>query len=578
MVNLTIDGRQIQVNDGSTILQAAQKLNIKIPTLCYHPDQAVKANCRICMVEVEGRKRLTPACATPVSEGMKVITNSQKIRKVRKNILELILSHHPQDCLKCARSGNCELQTITQEMGYDREPRYSQANRGMGMDTSSPSITRDPSKCIACRRCEYACSQIQTVNALTKEHRGFNSVVTTSYNLPLAETVCVNCGQCLQACPVGALTVHDDRETVWQAIADPTKETIAQVAPAVRITLGEALGENPGTISTGRLVTAMKQLGFDKVFDTDFSADLTIMEEATELLIRLQNGGTLPMITSCSPGWIKFCETFYPDLLPNLSSCKSPQGMFGALIKTYYPEINGKNHDNIYSVSVMPCTAKKFEAKRPELGRNGNPDVDAVLTVQELAKMIKSAGLDFQNMEETPFDDPFGLGSGAGEIFGVTGGVMEAALRTVYEVVTNEELVNVDFTTVRGFEGIKEATIQVGNLPVKVAVAHGLGNARILMDAIRNGKADYHFIEIMACPGGCIGGGGNPIKNWQKMAYRYESVYQEDVNMPIRKSHKNPAIDMIYKEYLGTPNGHKAHELLHTHYTPRGQFNELLNK
>lgn len=572
MVNLTIDGRPVQVEEGSTILAAAQKLNINIPTLCYHPDQAVKANCRICVVEIEGQKNLSPACAMPVSEGMEVKVNSLKARKARKNILELILAHHPQDCLKCARNGSCELQTIAADMGYDQEPRYPHAVRGMGKDMSSPSIVRDPAKCIACRRCEYACSEIQTVHALTKENRSFDSVITTAYNRPLGETVCVNCGQCLQACPVGALTVHDDRDEVLEAIGDDTKEVVAQVAPAVRITLAEALGEDPGTISTGRLVTAMKQLGFDKVFDTDFTADLTIMEEGTELLIRLQSGGTLPMITSCSPGWIKFCETFYPDLIPNLSTCKSPQGMFGALIKTYYPEQTRKNPDDIYSVSIMPCTAKKFEAKRPELGRNGRPDIDTVLTVQELAKMIKSAGIAFDTLEETPFDQPFGLGSGAGEIFGVTGGVMEAALRTVYEVVTNQELQNVDFTAVRGFEGIKEATVQVGDIPVKVAVAHGLGNARRLMDAIRAGQAEYHFIEIMACPGGCIGGGGNPIKNWRKMADRFEAVYKEDIAMPVRKSHKNPAIDMIYKDYLGQPSGHKAHELLHTHYTPRSPF------
>lgn len=576
MVNLTIDGKPVQVEEGATILEAAQKLDINIPTLCYHPDQAVKANCRICVVEVVGERNLSPACATPVVEGMEVKANSVKARKVRKNILELILAHHPQDCLKCARSGNCELQTIAQDMGYDQEPRYTHAVRGCGQDTSSPSIVRDPAKCISCRRCEYACSQIQTVNALTKENRGFASVVTTAYNRPLADTVCVNCGQCVQACPVGALTVHDDREEVWQALANPNQEVVVQVAPAVRVTLAEALGEEPGVISTGRLVTALKRLGFDKVFDTDFSADLTIMEEGTELLIRLQSGGTLPMITSCSPGWIKFCETFYPDLIPNLSSCKSPQGMFGALIKTYYAETQRKSPDDIYSVSIMPCTAKKFEAKRPELGRNGKPDIDTVLTVQELAKMIKSAGINFQTIEESDFDGPFGLGSGAGEIFGATGGVMEAALRTVYEVVTNKELENLDFTAVRGFEGIKEATVQVGDIPVKVAVAHGLGNARKLMDAVRAGQADYHFIEIMACPGGCIGGGGNPIKNWRKMAHRFNAVYQEDKALPVRKSHKNPIIDMIYKEYLGEPSGHKAHELLHTSYTPRGQFNELL--
>lgn len=576
MVTLTVDGHYVEVEDGATILDAAKKVGINIPTLCYHPDQAVKANCRICVVEVEGMNRLAPSCAQPAENGMVVHTHSPRAQKARKNILELILSHHPQDCLKCARSGNCELQTITQEMGFSEEPRYPWAERGHGIDNSSPSITRDPSKCIACRRCEYACSEVQTVHALAKEGRGFASVVSTSYGKPLAETTCVNCGQCVQACPVGALIVHDDRDVVWDAIHDRTKEVVVQVAPAVRITLAEALGEAPGTISTGRLVTALKGLGIDQVFDTDFSADLTIMEEGTELLLRLKTGGTLPMVTSCSPGWIKFCEEFYPDLIPNLSTCKSPQGMFGAVLKTYYAEKLGKKPQDIFSVSVMPCTAKKFEAKRPELGRDGYQDIDAVLTVQELARMIKSQGLDFKNLPETPFDNPFGLGSGAGEIFGATGGVMEAALRTVYEVVTGQDLANVEFTAVRGFEGIKEATVQVGDLPVKVAVAHGLGNARKLMDAVRAGTADYHFIEVMACPGGCIGGGGNPIKNWHKMAYRFEAVYKEDRNLPIRKSHKTPEINMIYRDFLGEPNGHKAHELLHTHYTPRGQYNELL--
>ena len=572
MVTLTINGQQVKVTEGATILDAAKAINIKIPTLCYHPDQAVKANCRICVVEVEGQRTLVPACAYPVSEGMVVKTHSPLVQRVRKNILELILSHHPQDCLKCSRSGHCELQDICYDLGFDREIRYDHEVRGYGKDLSSPAIVRDPAKCIACGRCEYACGEIQTVHALTKEHRSFQSVITTAYNQPLGQTVCINCGQCVQACPVGALTVHSDEDHVWNVIEDNKQEVVAQVAPAVRITLAEAMGEAPGTVSTGRLVTALKQLGFDKVFDTDFTADLTIMEEGTELLGRLQNNGVLPMITSCSPGWIKFCETFYPDLLPNLSSCKSPQGMFGALLKTYYAEKTQKDPKAIFSVSIMPCTAKKFECKRPELAHDGIADVDVVLTVQELARMIRANGIDFRNLPETPFDDPFGLGSGAGEIFGVTGGVMEAALRTVYEIVTKEELKDIEFTAARGFAGIKEATVQVGDLPVKVAVAHGLGNARKLMDAIREGKADYHFIEVMACPGGCIGGGGNPIKNWAKMDARLDAVYQTDRSLPLRKSHENKAVLELYEEFLTAPNSHKAHELLHTTYIDRSDI------
>lgn len=566
MINLTINGQRIAAEEGSTILEAAKKLHIKIPTLCYHPDQAVKANCRICVVEVKGQRILVPACGYPVSEGMEVETHSPLVRKVRKNILELILSHHPQDCLKCSRCGTCELQEIAYDLGFHQEPRYDHDVRGMGIDDSSPSILRDPAKCIACGRCEYACSEIQTVHALTKEHRSYESVITTAYNKPLAETVCVNCGQCVQACPVGALTVHEEEDVVWDVIEKGGKEVVAQVAPAARITLAEALGEDPGVVSTGRLVTALKQMGFHKVFDTNFTADLTIMEEGTELLGRLENHGVLPMITSCSPGWIKFCETFYPELIPNLSSCKSPQAMFGALLKTYYADKIGKKPEDIYSVSIMPCTAKKFEAKRPELGRDGYADIDIVLTVQELARMIRSHGIDFENLEETPFDDPFGLGSGAGEIFGATGGVMEAALRTVYEIVTEKPLASLDFHEVRGFEGIKTATVQMGDTAVNVAIAHGLGNARKLMDAVKEGKARYHFIEVMACPGGCIGGGGNPVKNWKKMEHRVQAVYNTDLHLPLRKSHENPAVKQLYHDFLGKPNSTIAHRLLHTHY------------
>jgi len=484
------------------------------------------------------------------------------------HILELIMARHAQDCLHCKRSGSCELQDISENMHFVKTPRYPYRARSTAVDESSSCIMRTASKCIACGRCEYACNEVQTVHAISKVNRGFEVNYVPTYDRPLGESVCVGCGQCVQVCPTGALTIADENDIVWNTIGTG-KTIVAQVAPSVRINLAEALDENPGTLSTGRLVTAMKRMGFDTIFDTDVSADLTIMEEGTELLERLKNGGVLPMITSCSPGWIKFCETYYPDMIPNLSTCKSPQQMFGALIKTYYTKKIGKDPQDILSVSVMPCTAKKFEAKRPEMGRDGYRDIDAVITVQELARMIRAAGIDFESLPATPFDDPFGIGTGAGEIFGATGGVTEAALRTVYELVTGETLDDIDFEQVRGFEGIKDASIRIGDMDLKVAVAHGLGNARKLMDAVREGKADYHFIEIMACPGGCIGGGGNFLRTWKKMKPRLEAVYIEDRNMLVRKSHENPAVQALYKEFLGEPNGNKSHELLHTSYTDR---------
>jgi len=569
MIRLTIDGLPAEVEEGATLMDAAKKLDIHIPTLCFHPDQDVKANCRICLVELEGNKLLVPACSYPAENGMKMRTHSPKVRRARRNILELILARHAQDCLHCDRSGTCELQAVAEEMHFVKIPRYPYVARSDESDNSSPSIVRNAAKCINCGRCEYACSQVQTVHALSKVGRGFEVQFRPAYGRTLADSICVNCGQCVQACPTGALTIRDDTQVVWHAFAVPEKLVVAQVAPAVRITLAEALGEQPGSISTGRMVSAMKRVGFHKVFDTDFTADLTIMEEGTELLARIKNGGVLPMITSCCPAWIKFCETFYPDLLPNLSSCKSPQQMFGALLKTYYAEKTGKKPEDILSVSVMPCTAKKFEETRPELGRNGMRDVDAVITVQELARMIRSAGIRFDTLPDTPFDAPFGLGTGAGEIFGSTGGVMEAALRTVYEVATGKPLENLDIKAVRGLEGVKEASVPMNGMTVKVAVTNGLGNARKIMDLVRAGKADYHFIEIMACPGGCIGGGGNPIKNNTKMKPRLEAVYRLDKELPLRKSHENPAVKALYEEYLGEPNGHRPHALLHTGYVNR---------
>ena len=569
LAQVTIDGKVVTVPVGTTVLAAAKQADIYIPTLCDHPDQAPKGNCRICLVEIDGVRLPQPACEAQVRDGMVVNTNSATIRKIRSTVLELIIAHHPLNCLYCYRNGLCDLQTVAQNLNYTTQPRFIPAVHDDAPDLSSPSIIRDPSKCIVCGRCEFVCSNIQTVHALAKEGRGFETVYKPAFGKLLGETVCVNCGQCVQVCPVAAIRVHDDTPQVWDAIADTKHKVIAQVAPSVRITIAEALGEAPGTISTGRLVTALKSLGIDIVFDTDVSADLTIMEEGTELISRLQNGGTLPMITSCCPGWVKFCETFYPELLPNLSSCKSPQGMFGALIKTFYADKLGVQPDDLFSLSVMPCTAKKFEAGRPELGRDGRPDVDGVITVQELAHMIKSSGLNFATLPETKFDDPFGLGTGAGEIFGTTGGVMEAALRTVYEVVTGKPLEKIDFVECRGFAGIKEAVVPMGDLTVKVAIAHGLGNARKLMDAVKRGETDYQFIEIMACPGGCIGGGGNPIKDWNKMAQRFDAVYTLDEELPVRKSHENPAVIALYDQFLGQPNSHRAHELLHTAYQDR---------
>ena len=569
MIKLTIDGLPVEVENGATLLEAAGKLDIHIPTLCFHPDQNVKANCRICLVEMEGNKLLVPACSYPAENGMSIRTHSPKVRRARRNILELILARHAQDCLHCDRSGTCELQAVSEEMHFVKEIRYPYVARSDEKDDSSPSIRRNSAKCIDCGRCEYICSEVQTVHALSKVGRGFEVQFRPAYGRPLSESICVNCGQCVQACPTGALTIRDETQIVWHTFAEPGKTVVAQVAPAVRITLAEALGEPPGSISTGRLVTAMKRVGFHKVFDTDFTADLTIMEEGTELLSRINSGGVLPMITSCCPAWIKFCETFYPEFIANLSTCKSPQQMFGALLKTYYAEKIGKRPEDILSVSVMPCTAKKYEENRPEMGRNGIRDIDAVITAQELARMIRSAGIRFDTLPDTPFDDPFGLGTGAGEIFGSSGGVMEAALRTVYELATGKALHSLDFKVLRGLEGVKETSVDLGGTLVRVAVANGLGNARKVMDLVKTGKAHYHFIEIMACPGGCIGGGGNPFKENAIMKPRLDAVYRLDKEMPIRKSHENIAVKTLYDEYLGEPNGHRSHALLHTTYINR---------
>ncbi len=572
MVTLTIDGRKVKAPEGATILEAAKIVGINIPTLCYHPDQSIKAACRVCVVEVEGARLLQAACSQPVFDGMVVKTTTPAVREARRVVLELILAHHPQDCLNCIRNQNCELQRLAEEYNI-RSNRFEIVNKGLPIDDFSPAIHRDPNKCIVCGRCIEVCEQVQTATVYSKNQRGYKTVVAPVMNKSLNEVACIACGQCIHACPVGAIFEKDDTENVWSAIADPNKHVVCQMAPAVRAGLGEEFGMAPGELDMGKIVAALRQIGFDKVFHTNFSADLTIMEEGNELLQRLQNGGTLPMITSCSPGWIKFIEHFYPDLLDHLSTCKSPQQMFGALVKTYYPEKAGIEPASIYSVSFMPCTAKKYECQRPEMADSGYQDVDVVITSRELARMIKEAGIDVANIEPEEFDAPMGLYTGAAVIFGATGGVMEAALRTVYEVVTGETLQDINFTMVRGMEGIKEATVKVGDLDVKVAIAHTTGNARKLLDKIRAGEADYHFIEVMACPGGCIGGGGQPIPTTNAIREaRIAAIYEEDASLPIRKSHENPAIKELYDTFLEKPLGHKSHHLLHTHYTARSKY------
>jgi NADH-quinone oxidoreductase subunit G len=571
MINLTIDGIQVTVPKGSTILQAAAQAGIRIPTLCWHPDQAVKANCRICVCEVEGNRLLQAACSTPVTEGMVVKSKTPKVIEARTMILELILSNHPQDCLNCIRNQNCELQDLAAEY-FIRDNPFEYKTRGYELDRSTPSIVRDQNKCVLCRRCIDACSVTQSVYALGLENRGVSSMVVPTMGEPLIESPCVMCGQCIHACPVGAIYENEQIDELLAAIADPDKVVVTQIAPAVRVALGEEIGMATGELPMEVLVAGLRQVGFDYVLHTNFTADLTIIEEGNELLKRLKEGGTLPMFTSCSPGWINFCETFYPDLLDHLSTCKSPQQMFGALVKTYWAEKMNIDPSKIYSVSIMPCTAKKFEASRPEMCDSGYRDVDLVLTTREIGRLFRMSGIDFSKLAPSQFDPWMGKYTGAGVIFGATGGVMEAALRTVYEVVTEQELKDVNFTAVRGMEGIKEAEVDLNGTVVKVAVAHGLSNARKLMDQVRAGQCDYHFIEIMACPGGCIGGGGQPItKANAKRAERIEAIYVEDEKTPIRKSHENPEIKTIYDEFLHEPLGHKSHELLHTHYHPKNK-------
>lgn len=574
-IKLNIDNKEVEATIGSTILEAARAAGIKIPTLCAWPEiHHTPGACRVCMTEVEGQRSLIAACVFPVSEGMVVRTNSEKVRQARKMVVELLLANHPQECNYCVRNGSCELQKVAEFVGLKevRFPYTEFPKEGM-IDRSSPSIVRDGRKCIECHRCVAVCENIQTVSVLTPAYRGSNVKVVPAMDMPLIESNCVTCGQCILVCPVGALYEKDDVDLVWKALQDPTKHVIVQEAPAIRAALGEEFDMPPGSLVTGKMIAALRRLGFDKVFDTNFTADLTIIEEGNELLKRVKEGGKLPMITSCSPGWIKFCEHFYPDLLDHLSTCKSPQQMFGALAKTYYAETAGIDPKNIVSVAIMPCTAKKFEAQRPEMASSGYRDVDYVLTTRELARMIKEAGIDFENLADEDYDAPMGEYTGAGTIFGATGGVMEAALRTVYAVVTGENLPSLDITPVRGLEGVKEAAVKVGPLgEVKIAVAHGLGNARKLMDKIREGKADYAFIEVMCCPGGCVSGGGEPIPtNNDIRVKRSAALYKDDgAVQKKRQSHENEAVKKLYEKFLKEPLGHKSHKLLHTHYTKRG--------
>lgn len=568
MIHLTIDGEPIEVKEGTTILEAAKLLNVHIPTLCHHEDQAVKAVCRICVVEVEGQRLLPAACSTPVTEGMVVKTASPKVIKARKNIMELILARHPQDCLVCSKNGSCELQKVAKDLNMNRPNRYEMQVRDARFDNSSPSIVRDMSKCILCNRCVEACSKKQGVMVMAKENRGFDTVVVPPYGKLLADTSCVNCGQCIQVCPVGALSVHDDTERIYEQI-DAGKYMTVQIAPSVRITLAESLGYKPGTVTTGKIVHALRKIGFHKVFDSDFTADLTIMEEGTEFLHRMQNHGTLPLITSCCPAWVKYCETYGYDQLGHLSTAKSPQQMFGAVIKTFFAEKEKIDPKDICSVSVMPCTAKKFECRRKEFHDSGFQDVDISITVVELAKMIRTAGIHFEDLEDQEFDAPFGLGSGAGQIFGSTGGVMEAALRTVYEVLTGETLEKLEFMQVRGLEGIREASLTIKGQEIRVAIVHGLKNVEGILEQIKAGTSPYHFIEVMACEGGCIGGGGNAPKTMAKVRERQRAIYEEDQKLPIRKSHENIYVRSLYEEYLGEPLSEKSHKLLHTTYHSR---------
>ena len=593
MINLNINDQKVSVPKGTTVLGAAKKLNINIPTLCNHADLCVAGNCRVCVVEQKGARTLIAACAMPVSEGMDIHTNTLKVRNARKHIVELLLSEHRSDCTKCYKNQKCELQALANEFAFgDTLFLDLIEERNYTIDRSSPSFIKDDSKCIRCQRCVRTCSELQYISAIAVANKGLHQKISSFHNRPMSHVVCTNCGQCVNRCPTGALVEKTYIDQVWDAIYDPEKHVVVQTAPAVRVALGEDLGYDPGERVTGKMVTALRQLGFDSILDTDFTADLTIMEEGTELLTRLKKllvdgkkETAIPMFTSCSPGWIKFIEHKYPQFLHNLSTCKSPQQMFGTLAKTFYAQKRHIDPSKIVSVSIMPCTAKKYEADRPEMRASGYKDIDFVLTTRELAVMVKQAGIDFRNLESSHYDSVMGDSTGAAVIFGATGGVMEAALRTAYEIVTGREVPfnNLNITPARGMDGVKEATVKIEGckddwkflegVELKVAVAHGLRNANKIMKLLKDGEAPYHFVEIMACPGGCIGGGGQPIPTSMEIRKnRMKAIYSEDEHMVLRKSHENPEVIAIYKEFLGKPNSHLSHELLHTHYVERENY------
>ncbi len=580
MINVIIDGKEYSVRKGATILEACKSVGIEIPTLCYLKEINEIGACRICVVEVKGARSLVAACVYPLDrEGTEIMTHSPAVLKSRKLTLELLLSNHDKKCLSCAKNGECEFQKLCADYGVENEHKYEGMTIHYEKDTSMPHLIRDNNKCVLCRRCVAVCDKNQAVAVIGTNERGFKTHIGCAFELKLDEVACVACGQCITVCPTGALTEVDDTQKVWDALADKTKHVIVHTAPSIRATLGECFGMPVGTLVTGKMVAALKRLGFAGVYDTNVTADLTIMEEATELLERVNNGGKLPLITSCSPGWVKFCEHYYPDMLENVSSCKSPQQMFGAVAKTWYAEKMGIDPKDIFVVSIMPCTAKKFEIHRDGQAAAGYPDTDVSLTTRELAKMIKRAGLNFAELPDEEFDAPLGIGSGAGTIFGATGGVMEAALRTAVETITGKTAENIEFTDVRGTEGVKEAEYDINGLKVKVAVASGLVNARKVLDMVKSGEKDYTFIEIMGCPGGCVNGGGQPIqpasvRNFVDLkGLRAAALYKDDENLPIRKSHENPVVKTLYDEYFEKPGSHRAHEILHTHYVARPKVN-----
>jgi NADH-quinone oxidoreductase subunit G/NADP-reducing hydrogenase subunit HndD len=569
MVKLTVNDREIEAREGEMLIDALDRAGVRVPTLCHMKDLFPSGACRMCVVDIEGRRGLTPSCACPVEEGMTVQTHSPRAVRARKTIIELLLANHPDDCLYCVRNGSCQLQELSEELGV-RERRFAGGRNRHDLDVSSPSIERDPDKCILCGKCVRVCEEVQDIAAIDFVGRGSQACIGTAFDQGMNLSSCINCGQCIMVCPTGALRETSMLKRVVEALNDPDMTVVVQHAPAISVTLGEEFGLKPGTDVMGLMTSALRRLGFDRVFDTSFTADLTIMEEASELVQRVSEGGKLPMLTSCSPGWIKFIEQFYPEMLENVSTCKSPQQMMGAIIKSYFANNEGLDPRKIFSVSVMPCVAKKFEAERPEMARDGVPDVDAVLTTRELARLVRMRGLDFHDLEPAGADTPFGERTSAGKIFGASGGVMEAAVRTAYHLITGDELDNLDVKAVRGMEGVKEAKVAVGDLEVGVAVANGVANARKLLDQIREGRDDLHFIEVMTCPGGCIAGGGQPIgTDPEKIRDRVKALYKIDSEDRIRVSHQNPSIQRLYEEFLGKPLGHKSHELLHTHYNKR---------